>query len=256
MLSDFNKVAQTMRFIIYIALALSLVACGPAGDEIDPTADWSVEKFYLEARTELDNGNYLTAIEYYETLESRYPFGKYATQAQIDVAYAYYRFNEPDSAITAIDRFIKLHPRDPSVDYAYYLKGLVNFERGGTVLDVLSERDLSEFDRNLLLNAYNDFKLLLQRFPDSKYVEDSSKRMVYLRNELARADFRTASYYASRDAWVAVANRTKYILQNYQGSSVIRKTLELQLKAYQSLELDELARDTQRIIDLNYNQDS
>lgn len=244
-----------MRFIIYIAIALSLVACG-AVEEIDPTADWSVEKFYLEARAELANKNYLTAIEYYETLESRYPFGKYATQAQIDVAYAYYKFNEPESAITALDRFIKLHPRDDSVDYAYYLKGLVNFERGGTILDVLVERDMSEFDKNILLTAYRDFKLLVQRFPDSKYAEDSTKRLIYLRDELARADFSIANYYASRDAWVAVANRTKFILLNYQGSSVIRSTLDLQLKAYQALELDELARDTQRIIDLNYNQDS
>lgn len=245
-----------MRFIIYVLLVLSLVACGPAKEELDPTAEWSAERFYLEARAELDSGNYLTAIEYYETLESRYPFGKYATQAQIDVAYAYYKFDEPDSAVTAIDRFIKLHPRDPAVDYAYYLKGLVNFERGGTILDVLSERDPSEFDKNLLLTSYNDFRLLVQRFPDSKYVEDASKRMIYLRNELARADFSVARYYASRDAWVAVANRTKFILQNYQGTSVIRPTLELQLKAYQALEMDELARDTRRIIDLNYNQDS
>jgi len=245
-----------MRFIIYITIALSLVACGSSKEDVDPTADWSVEKLYLEARAELANKNYLTAIEYFETLESRYPFGKYATQAQIDVAYAYYKFKEPESAITALDRFIKLHPRDNSVDYAYYLKGLVNFERGGTILDALVERDLSQFDRNLLLAAYRDFKLLVQRFPDSKYAEDATKRLIYLRDELARADFNIANYYASRDAWVAVANRTKLILRNYQGSSVIRSTLDLQLKAYQALELDELARDTQRIIDLNYNQDS
>jgi len=245
-----------MRFIIYITIALSLVACGSSKEDVDPTADWSVEKLYLEARAELANKNYLTAIEYFETLESRYPFGKYATQAQIDVAYAYYKFKEPESAITALDRFIKLHPRDNSVDYAYYLKGLVNFERGGTILDALVERDLSQFDRNLLLAAYRDFKLLVQRFPNSKYAEDATKRLIYLRDELARADFSIANYYASRDAWVAVANRTKLILRNYQGSSVIRSTLDLQLKAYQALELDELARDTQRIIDLNYNQDS
>ena len=186
----------------------------------------------------------------------RFPFGKYATQAQIDVAYAYYKFNEPDSAITALERFIKLHPRHPSVDYAYYLKGLVNFDRGGTVLDILVERDPSAFDKNLLLTAYNDFKLLLQRFPSSRYVTDSKKRMIFLRDQLARADYRTASYYASREAWVAVANRTKFILHNYQGSSVIRETLELQLQAYQQLGMDDMARDTQRILELNYKQDS
>jgi outer membrane protein assembly factor BamD len=244
-----------MRLFISLVLTLSLVGCGPA-NEIDPTADWDVERFYSEARAELARKNYLTAIEYYETLESRFPFGKYATQAQIDVAYAYFKFDEPDSAITALDRFIKLHPRHESVDYAYYLKGLVNFERGGTILDVLVERDVSAFDRNLMLNAYNDFKILLQRFPSSKYALDAKKRMIYLRNELARSDYQIANYYATREAWVAVANRTRFILQNYQGSSVIRPTLTLQLQAYQKLGMEDLARDTQRVIDLNYKQGS
>jgi outer membrane protein assembly factor BamD len=249
-----------MRFFSNICLTLCaltiLAGCGPSKDDIDPTADWSVEKFYLEARAELDDGNYLTAIEYYETLESRFPFGKYAMQAQIDVAYAYYKFEEPDSAITALDRFIKLHPRHPAVDYAYYLKGLVNFERGGTILDVIVDRDLSEFDRNLLLRAYNDFKLLTQRFPSSEYATDARKRMIFLRNELARSDFKIANYYASRDAWVAVTGRTRFILLNYQGTDVIKSTLELQLKAYQQLGLDQLASDTQRIITLNFEKSS
>ncbi len=241
-----------MRVFIVVALALSLVACGPEKD-LDVTADWTVEQFYMEARTNLSDGNYLTAIEYYETLESRFPFGKHATQAQIDVAYAYFKFDEPDSALTAIDRFIKLHPRHESVDYAYYLKGLVNFERGGTVLDFLKERDMSSFDKNLLLTSYNDFKLLIQRFPDSKYSADARKRMIYLRNELARSDLGIAEYYATREAWVAVLTRTKFILQNYDGSSVIRDALNLQLKAYQNLGLEQLGQDTQRIIDLNYD---
>jgi len=249
-----------MRFFSTIILTLCaliiLAGCGPSKDDIDPTADWSVEKFYLEARAELEDGNYLTAIEYYETLESRFPFGKYAMQAQIDVAYAYYKFEEPDSAITALDRFIKLHPRHPAVDYAYYLKGLVNFERGGTILDVIVDRDLSEFDRNLLLRAYNDFKLLTQRFPSSEYATDARKRMIFLRNELARSDFKIANYYASRDAWVAVTGRTRFILLNYQGTDVIKRTLELQLKAYQQLGLDQLASDTQRIINLNFGKTS
>jgi len=244
-----------MRFLILLMSAWLLLACGPQ-KEVDITADWSVDRFYAEARAQLDKGNYLTAIEYYETLESRFPFGKYATQAQIDVAYAYFKFDEPDSAITAIDRFIKLHPRHPNVDYAYYLKGVVNYERGGSILDFFSERDMSSFDKNLMLTAYNDFKVLVQRFPESNYVTDASKRMIHLRNQLARADFSIASFYASREAWVAVANRTQYILQNFQGTPVIKDTLELQLLAYQKLGLEQLARDTQNIIDLNYNQGS
>ena len=249
-----------MRFfsntILTLCALIILSACGPSKDDVDPTADWSVETFYLEARAELDEGNYLTAIEYYETLESRFPFGRYAMQAQIDVAYAYYKFEEPDSAITALDRFIKLHPRHPAVDYAYYLKGLVNFERGGTILDVIVTRDLSEFDRSLLLRAYNDFKLLTQRFPSSEYATDARKRMIFLRNELARSDFKIANYYASREAWVAVTGRTRFILLNYEGTDVIKRTLELQLKAYQKLGLEQLASDTQRIITLNFDKPS
>jgi outer membrane protein assembly factor BamD len=242
--------------MLTLCALVMLAGCGPGKDQIDPTADWSVERFYQEARSELDSENYLTAIEYYETLESRFPFGKYAMQAQIDVAYAYFKFKEPDSAITALDRFIKLHPRHPAVDYAYYLKGLVNFERGGGFLDIVVERDLSTFDRNLLLRAYNDFKLLTQRFPSSEYVTDARKRMIFLRNELARADFAVANYYASLQAWVAVTGRTRFILLNYQGTEVIRSTLELQLEAYQTLGLEQLARDTQRIIALNFEKSS
>ena len=245
-----------MRLVTMISLVLGLIACGPAKQEIDPTADWTVDIFYNEARKAMSNGNYLTAIEYYETLESRFPFGQYATQAQIDVAYAYFKFDEPDSAITALDRFIKLHPRHESVDYAYYLKGIVNYERGGTVLDILKERDLSDFDRNLLLNAYNDFKLLIQRFPESRYAADARQRMIHLRDELARSDFKIAKYYASRDAWVAVTGRTQFILQNYQGTSVIQDTLKLQIEAYQRLGLNDLAADTQRILNLNFDQGS
>ncbi len=244
-----------MRYLLVALIALTATACGPA-KELDITANWTVEQFYQRARDELDKGNYLTAIEYYETLESRFPFGKYATQAQIDVAYAYFKFDEPDSAISAIDRFIKLHPRHPLVDYAYYLKGLVNFERGGTVLDIFSERDLSAYDKNLLTTAYNDFRVLVQRFPDSRYVADARKRMIYLRNELARADLNIAEHYAARKAWVAVVNRTSYILQHFQGTPSIRRALELQLEAYRALELDTLARDTERIIELNYGNSS
>lgn len=244
-----------MRTLVIPLMLFALVACGPV-KEVDITADWTVEQFYNEARTQLDKGNYLTAIEYFETLESRFPFGKYATQAQIDVAYAYFKFDEPDSAITALDRFIKLHPRHESVDYAYYLKGLVNFERGGTILDLLHERDLSDFDKNLLLTSYQDFRLLTQRFPKSRYAADANKRMLYLRNQLANADLKIARYYASRQAWVAVANRTRLILQNYQGSPAIRQALEMQLQAYQELGLHELVNDTRRIIELNYGKTS
>lgn len=244
-----------MRTLVSLLFILTLSACGPEV-EIDPTLNWSAEQLYYEARDQLESENYLTAIEYFENLESRYPFGKFAVQAQIDGAYAYYKYDEPDSAVASLDRFIKLHPRHESVDYAYYLKGVVNFERGGTILDLLAERDISTFDKTLMQTSFNDFSLLLRRFPDSRYATDARQRMVFLKNELARADLRTAEYYASREAWVAVANRTQQILKDFGDTTSAKSALYLQLQAYQALGLEDLRLDTQRIIDLNFGEAS
>ncbi len=241
---------MNLRVLLLATSSLLLLACGDA-KEVDVTAGWSAEKLYRSAKIELDNENYLTAIERYETLESRYPFGKYATQAQLDVGYAYYKYDELDAAIAAINRFIKLNPRHEAVDYAFYLKGLVNFSRGGSILDKLHDRDKADFDKTILLTSYSDFQLLLRRFPRSKYAADSRQRLIFLRDKLASADLKIARYYASRDAWIAASNRAKYIIQAYPGTSAIKPALEIQLTSYQQLGLDSLAADTQRIIDLN-----
>ncbi len=244
------------RTILLFTLGLLLAACGATGKEVDVTAGWSAEQLYRSAKSHLDKEEYTTAIEQYETLESRYPFGKFATQAQLDVAYAYYKYDEPEAAIAAVERFIKLNPRQEAVDYAYYLRGLINFGRGGSILDVVHERDLAEYDKTILQSAFNDFQLLLRKYPKSRYAQDARQRVVYLRNEIARADLKIAQYYASREAWVAAANRAKSILQSYPRTTAIKPALEIQLQAYQQLGLDELAADTQRIIDLNYGDGS
>ena len=241
---------MNLRILLIIATSFLLLACGPA-KEVDVTAGWSAEKLYRSAKIEMDKENYLTAIENYETLESRYPFGKFATQAQLDVGYAYYKYDELDAAIAAIDRFIKLNPRHEAVDYAFYLKGLVNFSRGGSILDKIHDRDKADFDKSILLTSFNDFQLLVRRFPRSKYAADSRQRLIFLRDKLASADLKVARYYASRDAWVAASNRAKHVIQSYPGTSAVRPALEIQLSAYQHLGLDSLAADTQRIIDLN-----
>ena len=240
--------------ILFFGIALS--ACGPSTLDVDPTLSMSVDELYRSARSELEKENFQTAIEQYETLESRFPFGKHATQAQLDVAYTYYKYDEPDAAIAAVDRFIKLNPRHESVDYAYYLKGLVNFDRGANILDSISERDKAEYDRFLLQQSFDDFQILSQRFPDSQYIPDAQQHMLFLRNELARLDLKIIEFYAGRKAWVAVVNRARFIIENYQGTEVMEQTLRYQLEAYENLELTELARDTRRILELNYSQDS
>jgi len=242
---------MSIRTILLICLSYLLIACG-SKDVDDITAGWSAEELYNSAKGEMIDGNYQTAIEQYEILESRYPFGKYATQAQLDVGYAYYKYDELDPALAAIDRFIKLNPRHPAVDYAYYLKGIINFNRGGSILDKIYTRDMAAFDQSILISSFNDFQILVRRFPDSKYAVDARQRLIYLRDKLAIADLKIAQFYAARDAWVATANRTRAILQTYPGTSAIKPALEIQLLAYQALGLEQLATDTQRIINLNY----
>ena len=246
---------MNLRILLIIAAILSLLACGPV-KEVDLTAGWSAAKLYRSAKEEMTKENYLTAIERYEILESRYPFGKFATQAQLDVGYAYFKYDELDAAIAAIDRFIKINPRHEAVEYAYYLKGLVNFNRGGSILDAIHDRDKADYDKSILLTSYNDFRLLLRRFPRSKYAADSRQRLIFLRDMLARADLKIARYYASREAWLAASNRAKFIIHSYPGTEAIKPALEIQLTAYQKLGLDKLATDTQRIIDLNYKDGS
>jgi len=243
------------RTLIPIALSVFLYACGTA-DKEDITAGWSAEQLYRSAKGEMMDGNYQTAIEQYEILESRYPFGKYATQAQIDVGYAYYKYDELEPAIAAVERFIKLNPRHEAVDYAYYLRGIIHFNRGKSFLDKINKRDKADYDQSILRSASSDFQILLRRFPDSKYAADARQRLIFLHDKLAHSELKAAQYYASRDAWVAAANRTKTILQTYPGTSAIKPALEIQLTAYQKLGLEELATDTQRIIDLNYGEGS
>lgn len=244
-LADFPK-------IIWLIVLLLLTAC--SGKEVDPTEGLSAAEIYNLAKDNMESENYLSAIQFYESLESRYPFGVYATQAQLDVAYAYYLYDEPESATAAVNRFIKLHPQHDSVDYAYYLKGLINFGLRPSILDYVYTPDLSEYDKSIMLKSYRDFSVLLNRFPKSKYSRDAKKRMVFLRNQLAKSELNVAKYYLNRKAWVAVANRTKNLLTTYQGSSSIKEALQMQLLAYQQLQLTDLIKDTRRILVLNYGE--
>jgi len=238
------------------AFILSFLLLAGCSAKKDPTEDMSAAELFAVAKNDLDSGNYSRAIEKYETLESRYPFGVHAVQAQLDVAYAYYLYDEPESATAAADRFIKLHPRHDSVDYAYYLKGLVNFGLKDSIIDKIYTRDLADYDKSIMQQSYQDFSMLVNRFPDSKYAADAVKRMAYLRNQMARAELKVAEFYLGRKAWIAAANRAKTLLETYQGSSSIKRALQIQILAYQQLELTELADDTQRILIHNYGDEA
>lgn len=220
-------------------------------EEKDETIGWSQQKLFTEATDEMRAGNYERAIKYYEILESRYPFGKYAHQAQLNVAYAYYRYQEPESALAAADRFIKLHPGHPATAYAHYLRGLVNFNRSLGFLDRFIPTDTSQRDPGAALDSYNDFADVVRLFPDSEYAQDAARRMLYLRNNLARHEVRVARYYMRRGAFLAAANRAEYVVQNFQRTPALREALELMIAAYTELGMEDLAGDTRRVLALN-----
>jgi outer membrane protein assembly factor BamD len=243
---------KQVQIIPVALLALMLAGCGAFGEKPDVTRGWPVQQLYYEAKAAMDSGDYETAIDYYEKLESRFPFGRFAQQAQIDVAYAYWKYEEYASAIAAADRFIKLHPRHPHVDYAYYLKGMVNFEQGKSFMDRFLVKDRSQRDPGAVIDAFNDFSVLVERFPRSKYSQDALQRMLYLKNLLAQHEVHVADYYMRRGAYVAASNRSRYVIENYQGAPAIPDALTIMAKAYKFMDLDDLSDDALRVLKLNY----
>ena len=239
---------RILKFPLPILLA-TLAAC--ATTTRDPTADWSARRIYDEASRSLSTGDFEQAVEYFEILESRFPFGRDTLQAQLDIAYAHYKRGEYDSAIDSADRFIKLHSRNPHISYAYYLKGLANFSRGTGVFDNYLGRDLSSLDQQALINSFADFDTLIQRFPDSIYAPDARKRMVFLRNEMAEYELTTAQFYYDRGAMLATINRVKYMVEQFDGSMAIPDGLALMARAYRNMDLDKLADDTLRVLAKN-----
>lgn len=235
-----------------LALTAALGGCGLIGEKADPTKGWSSAKFYSEAKAALANEQYEEAIEYFEKLEARYPYGRYAQQAQLEIAYAYYKYDEPDSAIAAADRFLKLHPRHPNADYAYYLKGLVNFNRGRTFLQRLLKTDDSERDIEAARQAFRDFRELVEKYPNSRYAQDARQRMRYLRNTMAEHQIHVGRFYMKRKAYVAAVNRAKHVLNEYPQTPSVPEALGLMSEAYRALGMDALAQDAERVLSANY----
>jgi outer membrane protein assembly factor BamD len=247
---------STMNGRLALLLLVVLLAGCSALEDKDETLGWSQQKLFTEATNDMGVGNYERAIRFYETLESRYPYGKYAHQAQINVAYAYYRSDQPEAALAAADRFIRLHPNHPAAAYAYYLRGLTNFSRSLGFLDRFLPTDTDQRDPGAALDSYQDFAEVVRRFPDSEYAPDSAQRMLYLRNNLARYEVNVARYYIRRGAYVAAANRAEYVVQNYQRTPAVREALEIMIDAYSRLGMVDLADDTRRVLALNEDNGS
>ncbi len=239
------------RSLLAIALAALLAACGSTETD-DKTKGWSASKFYTEARAELADGNYDKAASLFEKLESRYPFGRYAQQAQLEIIYVYYKKGEIAQTLAAADRFVRLHPNHPNVDYAYYLKGLANFIDDRSLFRLVSSQDPTERDPKAARESFEAFKLLVARYPESKYAADAAARMTYLINALASGEVHVARYYFKRGAYVAVVNRAQYALQNYPQAPANEEALALMVRAYNEMGLPDLRDDALRVLEKNF----
>ncbi len=239
-----------------LLLLFALSGCALLPEEKDKTLGWSAQKLYSEASFAMSDHDWETAIEYFQKLEARYPFGRFAMQAQLDVAYAHYKAGSHEEAIAAADRFIRLHPRNPHVDYAYYLKGIVNFNRNLSFITRFIPTDTSQRDPGASLDSFNDFAELVRRYPGSRYAEDARKRMFYLRNNLAKHEVHVARYYMRRGAYLAAANRCITVIEKYQRTPAVKEALEIMIEAYDKLGMQQLAKDARRVLAINLKNGS
>ncbi|MES2365257.1 MAG: outer membrane protein assembly factor BamD [Pseudomonadota bacterium] len=241
-----------MKRSLLVLLVVLLAGCGLLPKTVDETQGWSAQRLYSEAKDQLNSGGYEKAIKYFETLEARYPYGRYAQQAQLEVAYAYYKDNEPASAIAACDRFIKLHPEHPNVDYAYYLRGLANFTEDQGLLGRIGDQDMTDRDPKAAGESFDSFQQLVTRFPNSKYAPDALARMKYLVDALASHEVHVALYYYKRGAYVAASNRAQYAIEHYPNSPAIEQALAILVKSYDKMGINDLRDDALRVLQKNF----
>jgi outer membrane protein assembly factor BamD len=244
-LNIFLKLAALCGFLAYL-----LAGC--TGSTTDETASWTQTKLISEAKIALSDNDYPNCVKYYEKLESRYPFGPVAEQAQINIAYCNWKKNDLEVALNSIDRFIQLHPGHSQIDYAYYLKGLITFNDSLGFFANLTGQDLSERDPKAAKDAFESFKILTSRYPNSKYAPDALDRMRYIINSLAESDVSAARYYFRKGAYLATINRAQDAIKQYDRAPAIEEAMYLMAKSYDALGLKELRDDSIRVFKLNF----
>ncbi len=251
-----------MRFLTPLLLCTTLLVTGcswlKGADQINQeerdTSAFSERNFYEAIQEDLDAGFWLTAIENLEALEAQFPFGDYAEQAQLELIYARYRAGDFEAAIASADRFIRLHPQHPNVDYAYYLKGLSSFSQTKGFFDQFIPTDDSKRDPGAARDSLTSFNELLNRYPDSPYAPDARKRTVYLRNTLARLEIHAANWYFLRGAYLAAANRGRYVVENFQATPAVPDGLAVMAQAYYLMQMQDLSDDAVKLLVTNYPQ--
>ena len=246
-----------MRIAIVVIMMLFLESCAIFGPptELDDTRGLSAERIYEKASEKMTDRDYKKTVEYLKKLESRYPNSKYGAQAQLDMAYAYYKQDDAAQCVSTVERFIKIHPNHPNLDYAYYLKGVAYFKQRGFI-EKATFQDISDRDPQILKQSFLAFKDLLTLYPDTRYAKDAKERMIYLKNKLADHELHVARQYMKVKAYVAALNRAKFVIEAYPDSSFVEEALVLTISAYDNLGMNDFKEDNLRILKQNYPNSS
>ena len=249
----FNTAKRTFLNVLFYALIMMLSGCSLfGGKKIDFSRDITEQGLYTEAQRDIKRNELADAIEKLQLMEKLYPFGEYSISAQLSLIYAQYAFKELASASAAANRFVRLHPNHRHVDYAYYMKGLIEFPQAATYLQRAFDVDLSKRDVGLANASFNHFSTLVNRFPKSEYAPDAIKRMEFLRNLLARHEIHVANYYLERKAYLAAANRGRYVIENFQTTPAVPDALAVMAQGYYKMNMLELVENSIKVLRENY----
>jgi len=246
------KFSINSRLLISVMIALMMITVSGCKKDKNIDDGRTASEMYDTAKGYLDSQNWGRAVQAYQGLSTRYPFGRYTEQAQLELAYAYHRAGNPEAALSTADRFVRTYPSHPNVDYAFYIRGLTNYDQRVGFMEKLMPSRVRDRDQTAARESFRDFDELIRRFPDSRYAPDARQRMVFLRNNLSFYELDVARYYLRRKAYVAAANRARYALENYPGSPELGNALEILHVSYTEMGLPELAEDTMKVLVLNY----
>jgi len=248
-------ISLSIKQLLIAGTCVLISACSSSPEEID-IPDVGPEVLYQDAKQSLELGNFNRATELLSTLDSRYPFGPLSHQVQLDLIYAYYKAGKTDQVLATIDRFLRLNPNHSDIDYAIYMRGLANMDSDKHLFQDLAGIDRSDRDPTKYREAFEDFRKVLEKHPTSKYADDSHKRMVYIKNRLAKYELAIARYYMKRQAYVAAGNRGKYVVEHFSDSPQLQEALEIMVESYDRLGLDALRENALKTLKLNFPDSS
>jgi outer membrane protein assembly factor BamD len=242
-----------MSVVVVVLATLTLGACTSVEEEQrDLVANQGAQALYKDAKRNMDVGNFSAAAQILSTIDSKFPFGPLSHQVQLDLIYSYYKSGNVEQTLATVDRFVRLNPNHADVEYALYMRGVVNMEQDNNLFQELFNVDRSDRDPSKSREAFEDFRRLIEKHPDSKYASDAKQRMLHIKDRLARYEIAVARFYMRREAWVAAANRGRYVLEHFPDTQQVKPALEIMVSSYDQLGLDELRTNAIKTLRINY----